>query len=164
MQLGLAPALGIDLHFINASRTTDKKADSQVDSKQLIELETIEQQLNLFLDISDGDLLLKETLHSMHEAETMMSDIVRYWKSGDEAAMNRLLFEDTLRDYPAFDIIYESLFYERNRQMTEKIAAMLKQPERKGVAYFVVVGSGHLIGDRGIVNLLKQKGYSAKRL
>ena len=164
MQLGLDPALGIDLHFINASRSTDNQADSQVDSKALIELESIDQQLNLFLDISDGDLLLKETLHSMDEAETMMSDIVRYWKSGDEAAMSRFLFEDTLRDYPAFDIIYERLFYERNRQMTEKIAMMLKQPERKGATYFVVVGSGHLIGDRGIVNLLKQKGYSAKRL
>ena len=93
-----------------------------------------------------------------------MSDIVRYWKSGDEVAMNKLLFEDTLSDYPAFDIIYESLFYERNRQMTEKIAAMLKQPESKGASYFVVVGTGHLIGDMGIVKLLKKKGYSAKRL
>jgi uncharacterized protein YbaP (TraB family) len=164
MQLGLDPALGIDIHFINASRTTDKQTGSQVDSKTVIELESIDQQFNLFLDISDGDLLLKETLYSMDEAETMMSDIVRYWKSGDEAAMNRLLFEDTLRDYPAFDIVYESLFYERNRQMTEKIAMMLKQPRTKGASYFVVVGSGHLIGDRGIVNLLKQKGYSAKRL
>ena len=164
MQLGLDPALGIDLHFINASRTRHEQADSRVDSKTVIELESIDQQFDLFLDISDGDLLLKETLHSMSEAETMMSDIVRYWKSGDEAAMNRLLFEDTLRNYPAFDVVYESLFYERNRQMTEKIATMLKQPRRKGTSYFVVVGSGHLIGDRGIVNLLKQKGYSAKRL
>jgi len=163
MQLGLDPALGIDLHFINASRTTDKQADSQADSKTVIELETIDQQFNLFLDITDGDLLLKETLYSMDEAETMMSDIVRYWKSGDDAALNSLLFEDTLRDYPAFDIIYESLFYERNRQMTEKIAAMLKQPERKGATYFVVVGSGHLIGNRGIVNLLKEKGYEVER-
>ena len=164
MQLGLDPALGIDLHFINASRATDKQADSQLDRKMVIELESIEQQFDLFLDIRDGDLLLKETLHSMDGAETMMSDIVRYWKSGDEAAMNRLLFEDTLNDYPAFDTIYESLFYERNRQMAEKIATMLEQPGRKGASYFVVVGSGHLIGDRGIVNLLKQKGYSAKRL
>jgi len=159
MQLGLDPALGIDLHFINAVRAVDKQADA----KTVIELESIDQQFDLFLDISDGDLLLKETLHSMDETETMMSDIVRYWKSGDEAAMNRLLFEDTLRDYPAFDSIYERLFYERNRQMAEKIAAMLDKPARKGASYFVVVGSGHLIGDRGIVNLLKEKGYEVER-
>ena len=163
MQLGLDPALGIDLHFINASRTTDKQADGQVDNKAVIELESIDQQFDLFLDISDGDLLLKETLHSMDEAETMMSDIVRYWKNGDEAAMNRLLFEDTLRDYPAFNIIYERLFYERNREMAEKIAAMLDMPGSKGASYFVVVGSGHLIGDRGIVNLLKEKGFKVER-
>ena len=159
MQLGLDPALGIDLHFINASRAVDRPAEA----KTVIELESIDQQFDLFLDISDGDLLLKETLHSMDEAETMMADIVRFWKSGDEAAMNRLLFEDTLRDYPAFDIIYERLFYERNQQMTEKIAAMLNKPERKGASYFVVVGSGHLIGDRGIVNLLKEKGFKIER-
>ena len=159
MQLGLDPALGIDLYFINASRAVDKQADA----KTVIELESIDQQFDLFLDISDGDLLLKVTLHSMDEVDTMMSDIVRYWKSGDEAAMNRLLFEDTLREYPAFEMIYERLFYERNRQMAEKIASMLDKPARKGASYFVVVGSGHLIGDRGIVKLLKEKGYEVER-
>jgi len=43
--------------------------------------------------------------------------------------------------------------------MTRKIEAMLKQPGN----YFVVVGSGHLIGDRGIVNALREKGYGVER-
>jgi uncharacterized protein YbaP (TraB family) len=34
----------------------------------------------------------------------------------------------------------------------------------KQQSYFVVVGSGHLVGEKGIVNLLIEKGYEVKRL
>ena len=155
MQMGLDPQLGIDVHFL-------RKAALQP-AKQVIELETMEQQLNLFIDIPDGDLLLKESLYSMAESESMMTDMLSYWKKGDEIAMDKLLFEDALSDYPAFAAIYDSLFYARNRNMVSKIEQMLKQDGAAGNDYFVVVGSGHLIGNEGIVNLLKQKGYEVKR-
>ena len=156
MQMGLDPQLGIDLHFLT-------KAAKQP-AKQIIELETLEQQVNLFLNIPNGDLLLKESLYSMDEAESLMAEVVRYWKKGDEDYMNRLLFEDALNDYPAFSAIYDSLFYARNQKMVSKIDDMLKQKSTEKTSYFVVVGSGHLIGDRGIVNALKEKGYSVKRM
>jgi uncharacterized protein YbaP (TraB family) len=156
MQMGLDPQLGIDVHFLT-------KAALQP-AKQVIELETMEQQLNLFIDIPDGDLLLKESLYSMAESDSMMSDMVRYWKKGDDNAMDKLLFEDSVKDYPAFSAIYDSLFYARNRKMVSKIEQMLKQDGTAGKNYFVVVGSGHLIGKKGIVNALREKGYKIKRL
>lgn len=156
MQMGLDPQLGIDVHFL-------RKAALQP-AKQVIELETMEQQLNLFIDIPDGDLLLKESLYSMAESESMMSNMVSYWKKGDDNAMDKLLFEDSLNDYPAFSAIYDSLFYARNRKMVSKIEQMLKQDGAAGKGYFVVVGSGHLIGKKGIVNALREKGYKIKRL
>ena len=156
MRMGLDPQLGIDIHFLRKAALPP--------AKHVIELETLEQQLNLFIDIPDGDLLLKESLYSMAEAESMMSDMVSYWKSGDQSSMNKLLFEDALNDYPAFSAIYDRLFYERNRKMVSKIEGMLKQGEATGAGYFVVVGSGHLIGNKGIVNSLREKGYEIKRL
>lgn len=155
MQMGLDPQMGIDIHFLTKA--------AQQPAKQVIELETLEQQLNLFIDIPDGDLLLKESLYSMAEAESMMADMLSYWKKGDEMAMDKLLFEDALSDYPAFAAIYESLFYARNRSMVSKIEQMLKQDGTAAKDYFVVVGSGHLIGNKGIIDLLKQKGYEVKR-
>ena len=149
MRMGFDPALGIDIYFL-----------SKAGQKKIIELESLEQQLNLFLDIPNGDLLLKESLYSLDEAELLMAEMVRYWKDGDENKMNKLLFEDALNDYPAFSEIYDKLFYDRNASMTQKIEAMLKQPGR----YFVVVGSGHLIGEKGIVNALREKGYDVTRL
>ena len=157
MQMGLDPQLGIDVYFLT-------KAAALQPAKQVIELETMEQQLNLFIDIPDGDLLLKESLYSMTESESMMSEMVSYWKKGDDNAMDKLLFEDSLNDYPAFSAIYDSLFYARNRKMVSKIEQMLKQDGAAGKDYFVVVGSGHLIGKKGIVNALREKGYKIKRL
>jgi len=149
MRMGLDPALGIDVYFL-------KKAGQ----KKIIELESLKQQLNLFLDIPNGELLLKESLYSLDEAELLMAEMVRYWKTGDEKKMKKMLFEDALNDYPAFSEIYDELFYDRNASMTQKIEAMLKQPG----TYFVVVGSGHLLGEKGIVNTLKEKGYQVIRL
>ena len=154
MQMGFDPQLGIDLHFLNEATWQEKN---------IIELETLEQQINLFLNIPDGELLLKESLHSLDEAELMMANMVSYWKQGDETQMSRLLFEDAVEDYPAFGEIYDILFYERNQQMTSKINAMLKQKSAEKMFYFVVVGTGHLIGEKGIVKALKEKGYDVKR-
>ena len=153
MQMGFDPELGIDAYFL-------KKAASGSSVKKIIELETLEQQINIFLEIPDSDLLLKESLYSFDDSESMMADMVSYWKTGDQEKMHELLFEDALTEYPAFSAIYDSLFYQRNSQMVSRIEQMLKQPGR----YFVVVGSGHLIGEKGIVNMLKEKGYKLKRL
>jgi len=152
MQMGLDPQLGIDAYFL-------RKAARQEPAKKIIELETLEQQLNLFLDIPNGDLLLKESLYTLGETEILMADLVRFWKQGDVAQMSKLLFEDALNEYPAFSSIYDSLIYARNRQMAKKIEDMLST---KGV-YFVVVGSAHLIGDKGIVDALIDKGYEVER-
>jgi len=152
MQMGFDPELGIDAYFLN-------KAAPDVSAKKIIELETLQQQVNLFLDVSNGELLLKESLYSLDESESMMREMVRYWKAGDEDKMNTLLFDDVLTEHPAFSAIYDSLIYQRNDRMVSKIDEMLK---RQG-NYFVVVGSGHMIGEQGIVNALREKGYEVKR-
>ena len=63
--MGLEPGLGVDIHFLaKASRSP---------AKQIIELETLEQQLELFINIPDGELLLKESLHSLDESMEIIS-------------------------------------------------------------------------------------------
>jgi uncharacterized protein YbaP (TraB family) len=156
MHMGFDPQLGIDVYFLG-------KASQQDSGKQILELETLEKQVNLFINAPDGELLLKESLYSLDEDELLMADMVRFWKQGDDVQMNKLLFEDALNDNPAFSKIYDSLFYDRNEQMTLKIETMLQQKTPKRDYYFVVVGSGHLIGDRGIVNALQKKGYQVRR-
>ncbi len=158
MQMGFEPDLGIDAYFLAKAKLA---ASPKASPKKIIELETLTQQINLFLDIPDAELLLKESLYSLDDAESQMTEMVRYWKDGDDKKMDKLLFEDALNDYPAFAEIYDSLFYDRNNKMVLKIEEMLKQPSGN---YFVVVGSGHLLGEKGIVNALRKSGYTIKRL
>lgn len=152
--MGLDPQLGIDIHFMQQAKQQ---------AKSVVALETLEQQFDLFLDVPDGDLLLKESLYMLDESGHMMTDLAFYWKQGDEGQMSRLLFEDAVKDYPAFSKIYDRLIYDRNRQMAVKIDAMLKQKAPGKASYFIVVGTGHLIGEQGIVNLLREKGYDVRR-
>ena len=74
--------------------------------------------------------------------------------------MYQLLFEDMANENVAIIELNERLYFQRNIKMTRSIKSYLKQ---KG-QYFVVVGAGHLIGDKGIVQLLKNAGYRITRL
>ena len=55
--------------------------------------------------------------------------------------------------------MYEKLIYERNRTMAQKIEEFLKTKE----TYFVIVGAGHLVGEKGIVGILKKRGYRVEQ-
>jgi uncharacterized protein YbaP (TraB family) len=54
----------------------------------------------------------------------------------------------------------ERLYDARNREMADKIGVMLAGADLT----FVAVGTGYLLGDTGIVELLRRKGYAIRRL
>ena len=149
-QSGLKPEQGIDLHFLNKIKN----------DKKILALETMDEQLRIFLDIEDADLLLQDSFYSLEMLEEEMQALINAWKQGDEKAMYKLLFEDLLNENSAIISLYESLYFQRNIKMTASIKKYLKQ---KGI-YFVVVGAGHLLGDKGIVRLLENAGYRVNRL
>jgi uncharacterized protein YbaP (TraB family) len=151
MKMGFLPEMGIDAYFLK------RAAES---NKNIIELETVDDQMGIFLNITDGDLLLRETLHSMDEAEMQMMDMSYCWKEGDEACLEKILFEDAIARYPSFASIYDSLFFSRNENMANVIEGFLKG---KGT-YFVVIGAGHLVGDKGIPQLLRNAGFDVGRM
>ena len=151
MKMGFMPEMGIDAYFLRQAKDGNKN---------IIELETIEEQMDIFLNITDGDLLLRETLNSMDEAEILMMDMMVCWKRGDVACLERILFEDALSTYPAFASIYDTLFFQRNKEMADEITAFLKSEG----TYFVVIGAGHLVGNKGIPKLLEDTGYTVRRI
>ena len=151
MKMGFMPEMGIDAYFLKRAKSS---------KKNIIELETVDDQMNIFLNITDGDLLLRETLHSLDEADMLMMDMTRCWKRGDEACLEKILFEDAMTRYPSFMRIYDDLFFKRNENMANAIKGFL---EGKGT-YFVVIGAGHLVGDKGIPVLLRNAGFDVGRL
>jgi uncharacterized protein YbaP (TraB family) len=92
--------------------------------------------------------------------ETIMSQLVDYWQSGDSEGLARLVIEDELEKYPEFRDLHRRMFDDRNHAMTDRIVEM----QARGGTWFVVVGAGHLVGDQGIVSMLQRRGQSLRQL
>jgi len=143
--------LGIDLHYLHRAAA---------DSLEIIELEGLDYQINLFNSFNDTlqAKFLEDILDNQTEMLNKMNELTQAWKDGDEATLEKLVTEDS--DNPAFAGLYEALIYQRNTQMVAKIEQYLKT----GRTYFLIVGAGHLVGERGIVDLLQKAGYKVQKL
>jgi uncharacterized protein YbaP (TraB family) len=149
-KLGLDPQYGIDKYFL-------QKAEG---NKKIVELESFDSQMELFNSMSDRDqeLFLIYSLKEVDESKKNLEVLLNAWREGDSKAMERLMFKN-MEDDPRLSHLYEKLFYERNRNMADKIAKLLSQ---KGT-YFIAVGAGHLVGKRGLIDRLSHQGYAVRQ-
>jgi hypothetical protein len=149
-KLGLDPRYGIDKYFL-------QQAEGK---KSIIELESFDSQMDLFRTMTEKDqeLFLVYTLNDIEDGRKNLDILMTAWSDGDSKIMEKMMF-DPLKEDRQLSRIYEKLFYERNRNMTDKIIKMLAQ---KGT-YFVAVGAGHLVGKQGIIELLSHKGYAVRQ-
>ena len=151
MKLGFDPNQGIDKYFL--SKATGKK--------EILELESIDEQINLLSKLSDADqeLFLLYTLMDLKAIGKEVDRLIKAWASGDVKGMESILTKSLAEDR-RMSSIYEKLVYERNRKMVLKIEDFLRTEK----TYFVVVGAAHLVGDRGIIEILRGKGYVVEQL
>lgn len=145
---GFDPELGIDKHFLDQARAGQKP---------IRELETIEAQMDLFLEIDDqlDDIMLDEFLDQMTDLAAEAAKMVAFWKAGDADGLDEYLVEQ-MGDDPDMTEFYRKLLDDRNVKMAEKIDAWLHEDQD----VFVVVGAGHFAGEMGILKLLTDKGWT----
>jgi uncharacterized protein YbaP (TraB family) len=149
IRMGYSPELGIDSYFC-------KRAAG---NREIIELETIEEQLSLFFEIPDEELFLQYTLNDLENMETLFSRIIDAWKMGDESAMSAVLFKP-FANTPQLEPILNRVYYDRNIKMASKIRELLTKEQN----VFIVVGAGHLVGEKGIIQILKNDDFTIKQL
>lgn len=148
---GLDPKLGIDRHFL-------KKAKR--DGKPIVELEGVLQQLQLLNQLKNPDLLMQQTLEQLEDIQTFAPRMTNAWKNGDADVLYKLIIADGLTEHPEFEPLYETLFFRRNRDIADRIAGGSASHKSQ----FVIVGAGHLVGDKSVIELLKKAGYKLERL
>jgi uncharacterized protein YbaP (TraB family) len=151
MKSGYDPNYGIDKYFLS-------KAEGR---KKISELESLDYQINLLAGLNDEEqeLFLLYTLNELKILVQEVDKLVDAWKSGAVEKMESTITKSLAEDR-RFYTIYDKLIYKRNRNMAQKIDGYLKTNN----TYFVVVGAAHLVGDRGIIQLLMDKGYSVEQL
>lgn len=150
---GFESDLGVDQHFMNAAKPLTKPA---------IGLEKASQQIALFdgMPLKAQQQLIQEALDANAADNARdLENLRRLWKAGDVAGLQRETVTRMRREYPD---LYRSVNVERNRAWLPKVQAMLDGETDDDT--MVVVGALHLLGDDGLVQLLRSKGYFVERL
>ncbi len=147
---GYSEEYGVEQHFLKRARG----------SKRIIELETLAQQLDIFdsFSVEDQDIFLRHTLRDLERSSEHFATMLQLWQRGDESGLNELI-NDSIKDMPGGDRLFQALLVQRNATMAGRIEEMV----RRGGRYFVVVGAGHFLGEQGIVAQLRGQGHHVDR-
>ena len=148
-EAGEDPSLGIDMHFLNES-----KPPQRID-----ELESMESQLSLFADATEEEQLglLQTTLKQGDKIKDMIKRVHTAYVSGDPAALQKVMDEESDAGTKS---LTKKLLDDRNVTMAARLDEYLKGTE----SAFVVVGAAHIIGEKGIAKLLRDKGYKVEQV
>lgn len=148
-EIGYKPELGIDQHFLAKAKDTGKK---------VLELESSKAQLDL---LSGFDAKLQEqfligTLRDIKTLGSSMEVVDKAWLGGDAQTLDQELIQKSIERTPEIKPVMKKMFDDRNLAMSERIDRMIKN----GGKPFVVVGAGHLVGEKGIIKLMGAQGYT----
>jgi uncharacterized protein len=145
-QLGFQPQSGVEMFFLEHART---------DGKPVSGLETVHDQISLFEGLSmeaQAEYLLS-SLEEAHDLPKEVDAMVRAWQHGDI-----VWFADQLKsEFGRDPSLYQSLLVARNRKWVPKIEALLNDDRN----YLVIVGTGHLVGQGSVIELLRKDGIAA---
>lgn len=150
---GMDPALGLDRHFMQLALKAGKpaigleRADEQIALLAGMSPEEQRQMLAEALDDADGDAGQTRRLHDA-------------WRRGDADVLWKEMAQDMRRQYPA---LYRRINVERNDRWVPRLERMLQAAPSRGNA-MVVVGALHLLGEDGVVEKLRARGYAVERV
>ncbi len=147
-KLGFDGAFGVDRHFFGKAQKAGKDIKG---------LESVEFQLGLFDNLSTPvqEFFLLQSLEDLKNIEARMNGMVEAWTQGNVKELERLL--EGMREYPE---LYQALVVSRNKAWLPQIEKALQQSQ----PVFIVVGTLHLLGEEGLLTLLKEKGYAIEQL
>ncbi|HEY8391979.1 MAG TPA: TraB/GumN family protein [Capillibacterium sp.] len=145
--MGYFPDQSLDIYFLE-----------KAGEKQIIGLENPAGQATLLAELPPATekRLLLETLDSDLTEET--EALITAWWTGDLVKLEAVIF--THQKDPDYFAYYDRIYFRRNRRIVEQIEEFLAA----GGSYFLLLPSGHFLGDQGIVALLQTKGYTVERL
>ena len=149
LRIGFNPQFGIESHLLERARA---------DGKEILGLETVEQQLGFLDGLSDAaqrDMFM-QTLAESGELERLMDSLIDAWHKGDSEYLEETLLKD-MDDYPELNRV---IVVDRNTAWTNTIVDLLGDDQD----YLVVVGALHLIGPSGVPALLRGQGFDVEQV
>lgn len=142
---GYLSSHGLDSYFSRRAEETGRERSA---------LETVEFQIGLFTGLSpeESATFLRYTLAELETLVPVLDELYQRWLVGDVGPVEDLMGQE-FADFPD---LYRTLVTERNHRWMGRVEELLAG-ERDAM---VVVGALHLVGDEGLVALLRDRGYT----
>ena len=135
----------MDMYFLRKAREAQKN---------ILELESFDEQMNIIDRMFDEQLkaLIKFIRNPNLQTDliTEYENLITAYLSQDDTKLYELILESS-----DSDTFMKYFLNERNHNMLKKIRTFVANGST-----FIVVGAGHLAGEEGLVNLLKNDGYT----
>lgn len=134
----------LDLHLYQLAKERNKK---------MVGLENIQDQINALNSIP-----LKEQAKSFYIAltkenpkdEKLMQEMIEKYAKGDLEGLFEIIKKSEYKEY-----FLKKLLDDRNITMANRFAEYAKEN-----TVFAAIGAGHLPGNKGVIQLLKNKGFT----
>jgi hypothetical protein len=149
VHLGFDPQQGVEEQLVHRA---------QADGKPTAGLETLSEELGSLEALSREDQvrLLDQTVDDLKQSQSEVHEVLRAWRHGDAATLAKLL----KREYQSFPALYRPLVTDRNQHWLPQIERLLRADGNA----LVVVGALHLVGDGGLLELLRKDGFAAQQM
>ncbi|SHN15545.1 hypothetical protein SAMN05192549_1055 [Duganella sacchari] len=156
----------LDKHGYQRSQAVEYAllAAAQKQDKTVRELESADYQLGLFdtLDEPQQEQYLLETLADLADGDSLKKSraLLEAWSAADTAGIHAAWQSATTGNTISAGFMNRVLLGKRNPEMATNIERIMQQDQ----VAFVGVGLLHLVGDDGLPQLLKRRGYEVEQL
>ena len=156
MCYGLAADKGVDFRLMQLAKEQNKP---------IREVESNLFQLKMMTGWSDplAEMMLGATIaQPLDDYSAEMTELYELWCKGDEAALSAAVKTDTSEMTAEQKALWEeyrkAMETDRNKRMTDKAIEYLDS----GDTVFYAVGFAHLLAEDGLVNTLRDAGYTVE--
>jgi uncharacterized protein YbaP (TraB family) len=136
----------LDIYFASNGKKSGKKVTA---------LETMEWQMKLLLDYFPVEEQAKQLVASVRigeQSKKMADDVFKFYLDRDLNSILKVM-DSSPKELGTMD----HLLKERNEKWLTQLPAIMNSGSQ-----FIAVGAGHLPGKHGILELLRQKGYTVE--
>lgn len=125
-------------------------------NKEVLGLETIEDQMRVFDEMADSvqAQMVMRYVNEFDKQKEEFKNMIALYKAQDLDALYKQIMSS-----PDMDGAEDVLLFNRNIKWIPIIETAIKEEPS-----FFAVGAGHLAGEKGVIQLLKNQGYEVTRV